>query len=93
MATSIDIQDTQLVSPVDALWTLIQGQSKAVQKALMHRLEALYPSKSAKSKIIKTDEISPQQLESLEKAREEIRRGECITVHSKEELDNFLAAL
>lgn len=45
MAVAIRIPDVQTVSPIDALWTIIQGQSKSVQKALLARLEQLYPSK------------------------------------------------
>lgn len=41
MAVAIDIHDTSAISPLDALWTLIQGQKKSVQKALAQRLNTI----------------------------------------------------
>ena len=38
MATAIDIQGNALMSTIDALWTLIQSQPKAIRKALTQRL-------------------------------------------------------
>ena len=91
MATSVQIQDIPTVAPVDALWTLIQGQSKSVQKALKERLEALFPAKTKRKTF--SNELTPELLARIEKAREEIRRGECVTVHSVEENRRFLETL
>lgn len=38
MATAIDISAGGTMSQVDALWTLIQGQKKAVRQALVKRI-------------------------------------------------------
>ena len=40
MALSVNISDIQTVSPIDALWSLIQHQSKSVRHALAKRLNA-----------------------------------------------------
>ena len=91
MPTSIHTQEMSRISPVDALWALIQGQSKSVQKTIKHRLDVLYPAESPESAFAKT--TSPDLKVRIEKGREEIRRNECVTVRSKEELDDFLSAL
>ena len=41
----------------------------------------------------KSTDITPELLVGIEKGREQIRRGECVTVSSEEELDKFLAEL
>ena len=40
MATTTPMTTTQEISPVDAIWSIIQSQSKAVRKALTERLIA-----------------------------------------------------
>ena len=57
---------TNEMSTVDALWVLIQGQSKAVRKALTERLLAEQEKTKAQKKMVK---------ESLTKAFEELHSG------------------
>ncbi|MDO4993014.1 MAG: hypothetical protein Q4E26_08675 [Prevotellaceae bacterium] len=52
MEIAVRTSDTQTMSSLDALWTLIQGQKKSVQKALAKRLnEAIAAEKEAKVKM------------------------------------------
>ena len=57
---------TNEMSTVDALWVLIQGQSKAVRKALTERLLDEQEKTKAQKKMVK---------ESLAKAFEELHSG------------------
>jgi ribosomal protein S9 len=55
------------ISPVDALWVLIQGQTKAVRKALTKRL--LEEEQATKSQQVKIKE-------SLTRAFDELHKGQ-----------------
>ena len=55
MITSVQSQTTE-ISTVDALWTLIQGQSKRVRQALIKRLLAEHKTK-AQQKMV-TDSLT-----------------------------------
>ena len=67
MISTINTQTTE-ISTVDALWVLIQSQTKAVQKALIHRI--LTDQKSEKTK-------AQQKMvkESLTRAFDELHSG------------------
>lgn len=54
------------ISTVDALWTLIQGQTKAVRKALAKRILAEQNETQAQKKMVK---------ESMTRAFDELRNG------------------
>lgn len=69
----------QQVNTVDAIWTLIQCQTKSVQKALTKRFVALDKEQTVQAR--------------LDSAREEIAKGNCVTCNTREELDNYLASL
>lgn len=71
------------VSPVDALWTLIQGQTKAVREALTKRLveqqqmvedEETFYTDSA-GRII----LSEDMRNAVDKAEQSLMAGECLT--------------
>ena len=64
MITTVQPQ-TKEISTVDALWTLIQGQSKRVRLALIKRLLAEHKT-NAQQKMVK---------ESLTRAFEELHAG------------------
>lgn len=67
------------VNMVDAIWSLVQCQTKSVQKALTKRFVAL---------------DREQQLQvKLDNARQEIAAGNCTTCNTQDELNQFLAAL
>jgi len=57
---------TTEISTVDALWVLIQNQSKAVRKALTERLIAEQDKKKVQQKMVK---------ESLSRAFDELHAG------------------
>ena len=65
MITTIPSQTSEMTT-VDALWVLIQGQTKAVRKALMERLLA----EQDKTKVQKT-----MVKESLTRAFDELHSG------------------
>ena len=62
------------ISPVDALWALIQCQSKSVRKALIKRILSDDQKVEAQKEIVK---------ESLSKAFDEFSHGE-ITHHARD---------
>ena len=65
MITTIE-QNTTEMSTVDALWTLIQGQTKAVRKALTKRLLAEQDKTKAQKAMVK---------DSLTRAFDELHAG------------------
>ena len=65
MITTINQQSTE-ISTVDALWVLIQGQTKAVRKALMKRLLAEQDKTTLQKTMVK---------ESLNRAFDELHSG------------------
>ena len=67
MISTINTQSTE-ISTVDALWVLIQSQTKAVQKALFQRILA-----SQKSEKTKTQQKMVE--ESLTRAFDELHSG------------------
>lgn len=69
----------QQMNTVEAIWSLIQCQTKSVQKALTKRFVALDKEQALQAKLNAT--------------RQEIAAGNCITCKTQEELDNFLASL
>ena len=68
MNTSYPTTSQQIVevSPVDALWTLIQSQTKSVRKALAKRILAEEEKTKAQKKMVK---------ESLSRAFDELQAG------------------
>lgn len=67
------------VNKVDAIWALIQCQTKSVQNALIKRFVALDREQNLRAK--------------LDSARQEIAKGNCTTCNTQEELNQFLATL
>ncbi len=67
MISTINTQSTE-ISTVDALWVLIQNQTKAVQKALIQRILASQKTETTKAqqKMVK---------ESLTRAFDELHSG------------------
>jgi hypothetical protein len=67
MISTINTQSTE-ISTVDALWVLIQSQTKAVQKALIQRILSSQESEKTKAqqKMVK---------ESLTRAFDELHSG------------------
>ena len=65
MITTVQPQETE-ISTVDALWVLIQSQTKAVRKALTQRLLAEQDKTKVQQQMVK---------ESLTKAFDELHSG------------------
>ena len=65
MITTVQPQETE-ISTVDALWVLIQSQTKAVRKALTQRLLAEQDKTKVQQQMVK---------ESLTKAVDELHSG------------------
>lgn len=59
--------DKQKINTVDALWVLIQGQTKAVKKVLMERLIAEQDKTKAQKAMVK---------ESMTRAFDELHSGD-----------------
>lgn len=59
--------DKQKINTVDALWVLIQGQTKAVKKVLMERLIAEHDKTKAQKAMVK---------ESMTRAFDELHSGD-----------------
>ena len=81
MISTINSQSTE-ISTVDALWVLIQSQTKAVQKALIQRILASEKSEKTKAqqKMVK---------ESLTRAFDELHSGK--VHHDARKLNNHPA--
>lgn len=77
------------VNMVDAIWTLVQCQTKSVQRALTRRFVVL----DAKQRADKNNVISPKMQVLLDASRKDIREGKGTTCHSKTELFSFLDTL
>ena len=54
MAVAVQTLDSQTMSSLEALWTLIQGQKKSVQRALAKRLNETFEAEK-KAKVKMTD--------------------------------------
>ena len=67
MISTVNTQSTE-ISTVDALWVLIQSQTKAVQKALIKRILASQTSEKTKSQQMMVKE-------SLTRAFDELHSG------------------
>ena len=72
MMTTIPSQTSE-ISTVDALWVLIQGQTKAVRKALTKRLLAEQDKTKVQKAMVK---------ESLTRAFDELHAGKVAENHS-----------
>ena len=66
MATTTPITTPQEISPVDAIWSIIQSQSKTVRKALIERLIADQDKTKVQQTMVK---------DSLTRAFDELNSG------------------
>lgn len=88
MATSI-IQETQSIEPIDALWALIQSQSKSVRRALAKRLNAsIAAEKEAKVKMTEAEFYA-----KLDRSIESAKQGHTIAMMDGETTDQFIDRL
>ncbi len=74
---------------LDALWTLIQGQSKAVRYGLAKRLnESIQAEKEAKSKMTESEFYA-----KIDRSIESAKQGRVIAMKEDETPDQFLDRL
>ena len=76
---------------VDAIWTLIQCQTKSVQRALTKRFVALDAAQRAQRSTVNT--ITPELQTRLDAARKDIQEGHGTVCKTQEELHAFLSSL
>lgn len=76
---------------VDAIWTLIQCQTKSVQRALTKRFVALDAEQRAQRS--KANTITPELQTRLDAARKDIQEGHGTVCKTQEELHAFLSSL
>lgn len=78
------------VNAVDAIWSLVQCQTKSVQRALAKRFIAL---EAERKEFRKANTISPDLQSRLDASRKDIQEGKGTICRNKAELQSFLAAL
>ena len=91
MATAIQ-SPTMPLNAADAIWALIQTQTKSVQKNLANRFAALKEEEHRRKKNAE-HKATPKLLAEIEQARQEIREGKCTVCRTQEELDAFFDSL
>ncbi|MDO4823225.1 MAG: hypothetical protein Q4A08_03530 [Bacteroidales bacterium] len=89
MAVAINTHEQQSISSLDALWVLIQGQKKSVQRALAKRLNAFIKAEE-KAKVKMTEKEFYAKLdESIASAK----AGNTIAMKDGETTDQFIDRL
>lgn len=89
MAAALNINDIQTVSPVDALWSLIQSQSKAVRHALAKKLEAsIQAEKEPKAKMTEEEFYA-----KIDASIASAKQGRVYTMGEKETGEEFVNRL
>lgn len=99
MGTTASFQPA--ISPVDALWTLYQSQTKRVRKAFRSRiLSEEFVEKNASAMKDYEQTLSPETRDSLfmmadavKKGAEETRQAAAKNIHVGRNADEFLAEL
>ncbi|MCQ2196500.1 MAG: hypothetical protein MJZ60_03140 [Bacteroidaceae bacterium] len=85
----MNTSDAQVVSPVDALWALIQGQSKTVKRTLAKRLEESLKTE-CKPKVKMTEE---EFFAKLDESIASAKAGNRIAMNEGETTDQFVDRL
>ena len=89
MAIVAPITNNQSISSLDALWTLIQGQKKSVQRALAKRLNAaIEADKEAKVKM-----SEKEFYEKIDKSIASTASGPIYTMGANETGEEFINRL
>lgn len=87
----ISVRKSSTAGTVDAIWTLIQCQTKSVQRALMRRFVALDAEQRAQH--VAARSITPELQARLDAARKDIKEGRGTECKTQEELHAFFSAL
>lgn len=86
MAETVNTSGFQAVSPVDALWTIIQGQTKSVRRALAKRLnESIEAEKAPKVKMTEEEFYA-----KIDRSLESAKNGNVIRMRDNETPSQFL---
>ena len=67
--------------------------AKATNRSLNNYVESILMDFMSKNKTMEEIAITPDLQSKLDKAREEIHRGQCITLKSHDDIDNYFASL
>ena len=86
MAVAVNADNIQTVSPIDALWSLIQHQSKTIRRTLAKRLNA---SIEAEDKP-KTKMTEAEYYAKLDKSIEASKSGKAIVMGTEETGEEFI---
>lgn len=87
MAEALNVNNTTTVSPVDALWSLIQYQNKTIRRILAKRLDESLKADKAQTSIDSTT------ARNIAKARREYSKGETISCSTPEEMQRYFDSL
>lgn len=67
--------------------------AKATNRSLNNYVESILMDFMSKNKTMDENAITPDLQAKLDKAREEIHSGQCITLKSHDDIDNYFASL
>ena len=92
MSTSTLRVPTSFRLPAELLEEL-KACAKATNRSLNNYVESILMDFMSKNKTMEENAITPDLQAKLDKAREEIHRGQCITLKSHDDIDNYFASL
>lgn len=92
MNTTISRVPTSFRLPSELLEELKEC-AKATNRSLNNYVEGILVDVMRKTKKKNENIITPALQARLDKAREEIRNGECVTLKSQEDVDKYFASL
>ncbi len=92
MSTTISRVSTSFRLPPELLEEL-KEYAKATNRSLNNYVESILTDVMRKTKKEEVNTITPALQEKLDKAREEIRNGQCVTLRSHEDIDKYFASL
>ena len=71
----------------------LKAKAKASNRSLNNYVESILMDFMSKNKTMEENAITPDLQAKLDKAREEIHSGQCITLKSHDDIDNYFASL
>ena len=92
MSTSTLRVPTSFRLPAELLEELKEC-AKAANRSLNNYVESILMDFMSKNKTMEENAITPDLQAKLDKAREEIHSGQCITLKSHDDIDNYFASL
>lgn len=92
MSTTITRVPTSFRLPTELLEELKES-AKAANRSLNNYVEGILMDVMKKTKKKEKNVITPALQARLDKAREEIRNGQCVTLKTQEEVDKYFASL